>query len=186
MPKLRNLRHEKFAQGLVAGMKGAEAMAAAGMKPNRKTASILRRRPDVDRRIAELVEAGRVAEERATATALERHCVTKERIIRELAVVAFANMGDYASWRDHAVELVDSASLPAVDRAAVQHVEEGRAKDGSPIVKLKLHDKLRALELLARILKLLRYVDLKDGGAPDNEPLIPLSIVEEVLKARSA
>src|SRR5262245_3065078 len=99
MPKLRNLRHEKFAQALVAGKKGAEAMVAAGMKPNRRTASVLRRRSDVSGRIAELVEAERATEEWATARALERYAVTKERIIRELAVVAFANIGDYASWR---------------------------------------------------------------------------------------
>ncbi len=54
MPVLKNQRHEAFSQELAKGKSGAEAYEAAGYKPSRKNASILKTNQDVIARVMEL------------------------------------------------------------------------------------------------------------------------------------
>ncbi len=82
----------------------------------------------------------------------ERTQVTKEKVIRELAMVAFANGTDFAkvksaSGRGEYVELVDTDDLPPEKRAAIAGIEE--TKFG---IKVTACDKVRALELLGKYL----------------------------------
>jgi phage terminase small subunit len=83
--------------------------------------------------------------------------VTQERVVAEFAGIGFADIGDLMSWKkrdprkplESLVTLKESAALPARVRRTIQSVEEG--KDG---LKLRLHDKLAALDKLSRFLGL--------------------------------
>lgn len=54
MPRLKNAKHELFAQGMAKGMKQAEAYAAAGFKPNPQAASNLCKKVNILDRVAEI------------------------------------------------------------------------------------------------------------------------------------
>jgi phage terminase small subunit len=94
MPAPRNTRHEQFAQGVASGKSAAEAYRSAGYKADRRTAWQARHRPDVSRRIEELIQTERRLERQAMAEALDRYRVTSERVVGELARIAFGNILD--------------------------------------------------------------------------------------------
>ena len=83
--------------------------------------------------------------------------VTQERVLRELARVAFADAADYVQVETRIInrgevkvpiELVvhkETAELSADQRAAIASI-----KQGAHGVEVKLHDKIKALELLGR------------------------------------
>lgn len=79
--------------------------------------------------------------------------ITAERILEEYARIAFANSGDFFTWTEGAVELVPSDDLTDEQKAAVAEVSQTVTENGGSI-KLKLHDKLKALEALAKHLNL--------------------------------
>lgn len=101
--------------------------------------------------------------------------VTQERIVDELRKIGFSDMSRFARWGPRGVELKSSDELDADSAACVSEVSE--TDNGS--VKFKLHDKVAALNLLAKHLGMLKEkVELtgKDGG-----PLVPpaLTVVIE-------
>lgn len=86
----------------------------------------------------------------------ERTEITQERVIQELACVAFANGADFArvrmtDKRGEFVELVPTDELSAEKRAAIAGIEE--TKFG---IKVSSYDKVRALELLGKHVGLFR------------------------------
>lgn len=113
--------------------------------------------------------------ERARATQ-----ITAEKVLKELAAVAFADAGDYATVEGDGdgqrVTVTPTKDLTKSQRAAIAGVRQ--ARDGS--IEVKLADKLRALELIGRHLGMytdkteisggtdstvtLRFEDMPDGG----------------------
>lgn len=82
---------------------------------------------------------------------VERECIIDAAdIINELAGIAFTNMGEVAAWEPLiGVTLVRSAELEPEVLAAIKEVST-RAGQFGLSTSIKLHDKVRALELLAR------------------------------------
>jgi phage terminase small subunit len=70
-------------------------------------------------------------------------------VLRELAAIGFSDARDFASWTRRAVRLTPSAALPDGAAAGVQEVSAGTGG-----VRIKLYDKVAALEKLARHLGL--------------------------------
>lgn len=97
---------------------------------------------------SELLGKTRVAEaiQGAQARRAERTEITADRVIEEIAAIAFAHMGQYATWGDDRVSLRDSAE---VDARAVSEVKQTVSQFGSSVA-IKLHDKLSALEKLGK------------------------------------
>ena len=109
--------------------------------------------------------------------------ITQERVLQELAAIGFAAASDYvtvqtepeerlgihpitgevtmlpAGWCQY-VKVIDTADLPPIKRAALASIEQGPHG-----VKIKLHDKVRALEMLSK------HLGLFDGAAalPERE-----------------
>lgn len=98
---------------------------------------------------------------RRLAPTLKRLEITKERVLEEIARVAFFDPRKF--YREDGslkavTELDDdtAAALAGMDiEEAYEHFSKGQAKPVGQIKKIKLADKLRALELSARYLKLL-------------------------------
>lgn len=116
--------------------KTAEATAARLLRNVKVQAEIARRQKDLQRRTE----------------------VSQERVVKELARVAFADATDYVQVETRTVEkndgtelsyqavtLTETAELSADQRAAIAGI-----KQGANGVEVKLHDKIKALELLGR------------------------------------
>lgn len=82
---------------------------------------------------------------RAISEALE---ITQERIAREYARIAFADLRDLVEWGPEGVNLRPSSELTDDQAAAVSEVSETRGRN--PSRRLKLHSKTEALDALAR------------------------------------
>jgi phage terminase small subunit len=116
----------------------ADAARRAGYSPEnaRKIAYALRNDP----KIAARIEAGQ-------ARRSEKKRVTADRVVEELGRMAFSNMSDYVTWGPNGIELRDNALLDEDQTAAVADVEP---KGNGKVARLKLYDKLAALNALAR------------------------------------
>ena len=84
------------------------------------------------------------------ASEAERLGVTAERVLAELAAIAFADLGDYVRVVD-GVPVLDMSELPAGATRALASVDSS----SSGGVRFKLHDKQAALVTLARSFGLL-------------------------------
>lgn len=77
--------------------------------------------------------------------------IEAEDIIAETAAVAFSDLRAVVSWNAGGVNMRDSEAISADASRSIQSVTSRDTKYGTT-VSVKLHDKLRALELLAKLL----------------------------------
>lgn len=184
-------RQERFVQEYLKDLNGAQAAIRAGYSPRsaKEQASRLLTNANVADAVA-----------RAKADQLGRIGLTADRVLEEVAAVAFARLGDYAAWgpgrfclqESHDVDLETGARTERFDTRAVQAVtlkEITIPTENGDIVKteqsIKLHDKLGALERLGKHLGMFadkRTITLeikKEAEALADELGIPY---EQVLK----
>lgn len=87
--------------------------------------------------------------------------VTQERIIHELASIAFADVADYVRVTEQeglpVVELTPTKDIPASKRAAIAGI-----KQGNNGIEIKLHNKLDALDKLGRHLGMFKERDTEE------------------------
>lgn len=155
MSVLKNQRHELFAQGIASGKTADEAYKAAGFKKHRGNAARLSADESIAARVREILDKA--------GTRVE---VTKARVLQELARIAFADMAELAVWTASGVSWIPSAELTEEQTRVVAEISETVTDSGGSI-KLKLHDKLKALDMLSKLMgwpvdKL--EVTGKDGG----------------------
>jgi len=104
--------------------------------------------------------------------------ITIQRIAEELARVAFADQRKVMRWGQHGVTLHDSDDLSDDAAAIVSEVSETTTKDGGSI-KLKSHDKVRALELLGKHMGMFKEkLEVTTPGSAQQEAKIPADAVE--------
>ena len=163
-----------LAQGAVPSEAYRIGFGHARMRPwMRQSAHVLMRAP----KMAPFVEAARADYRRSLAAATEaaaeeqaaKHAallaelgVSRERILRELAAIAFADPTQFMSWDSEGnVTLRSSAEIGDAARIIVADVAAGGGK-----LRMKLQDKLAALGLLAKMLGL--FDAAKEGSGVDN------------------
>ena len=71
--------------------------------------------------------------------------VTQDRVLQELAYIAFARVTDYATVRNDVVKIKNTDELTEEQIRAISGIKEGKFG-----IELKLNDKETALELLGR------------------------------------
>lgn len=125
------------------------------------------------RLLADAAVAGAIAREQAARAT--RTGVTADRVITELAKVAFGDPRRLLSWGPEGVTLRASDELTAAEAALVSEVAETRTSTGGTR-RVKLHCKLTALTALGRHLGLFatggkRFGDgaLDGGGDHDDQ-----------------
>ncbi len=77
--------------------------------------------------------------------------ITQDRVLNELAAIAFARATDFAEVVDDRVIIKDTAGLTEQQVKAIAGIKEGKFG-----IELKLNDKEKALELLGRHLGMFR------------------------------
>lgn len=89
--------------------------------------------------------------------AAEKHAVTIERVVEEMAKIAFANQLDYVRISPDGEPYIDLSEMTreqaaAISETYVEDVVEGRGENKRTIrkVRVKFHDKKGALEALGR------------------------------------
>jgi phage terminase small subunit len=92
--------------------------------------------------------------------------VTADRVMEEIAKVAFSELRHVADWKadEHGLELVPAEDLDDDASAAIQEISTKRSynhqtEETTVTVKVKMHDKLRALDMLGRHLGMWKGVD---------------------------
>lgn len=75
----------------------------------------------------------------------ERTEITQDKVLEELAAIAFARATDYAEVKDDQVFIKDTAGLSEKQIKAIAGIKQGKFG-----IEVKLNDKEKALELLGR------------------------------------
>lgn len=161
--KPMNDRHRRFVDEYLIDLNAGKAAIRAGYSETsaRQIACELLAREDVQDAVADAISARS-----------ERTRVTADKVIRELARIGFSDLRAFCEWGGHHVTLKSADILSDDDAACVEEVGETIGKDGSSTFKIKLHSKLRALELLG---KHTRAFDLEGDGNEDKSLLIKLA-----------
>ena len=88
--------------------------------------------------------------------------ITQEKVLEELAAIAFANGADFATVNQNGiVRITPTSELPDEKRKAIASIKEGQYG-----TEIKTYDKVRALELLG---KHLGVFDSNNGVAAEQE-----------------
>lgn len=76
--------------------------------------------------------------------------ITQDKVLEELAAIAFANGADFATVNQNGiVRITPTAALPDEKRKAIASIKEGQYG-----AEVRVHDKVKALELLGKHLGL--------------------------------
>jgi len=163
-------RQRSFAREYLVDLNGTQAVLRAGYHCSAETAAVTAYRLLRDPQIAALVANANAIRARKTE-------LTAERVLAEIVRIAFSDLGEVFTAEG---ALRPIGEIPEDARralASVETVERQVEADDGPVVrsvvrKVKLHDKLRALELAAKHLGLLAH----DTGAPEGNREIVLRI----------
>jgi phage terminase small subunit len=106
------------------------------------------------------------------AAAMKRAEITLDRVLAELGRIAFSNIGDFLTFGKDGVEIKESAGMSREMTACIAEVSSGSTIRRKKGIKLKLHDKGRALQ------SLLMYFTGNPGSGQEERKTIrmPLAI----------
>ena len=97
--------------------------------------------------------------------------ISPERVLQELAAIGFAEATDFLYVQDNELFIRPTEELSKKNRAAIASVE--KTSNG---IRVKLYDKMKALELLGKLLKMF---DDRDMGQQTEEN----NLLEAILAA---
>lgn len=163
---------EAFCQHYCAnGGVASRALRAAGFRGSRidLAAREMMSKPAVQARIREI-----------QADVCARLGITHQRLVEEAARVAFARMEHVVTWGPRGVEINPLEDAPDAERAAIAEIVQTVTESGGTL-RVKMHDKLRALEILAK---------LTGANAPERVDVTGLDVLrtldDATLRARVA
>lgn len=136
---------QRFVERYLVHLNASRAARESGSAPGTAAAagSRLKRVPAVKAAIKEAIDAR-----------TERLRVNADKVVRELARVAFADLSNLAEWNGDHLALRPNDGVDIDDRVAIAELAFVKGASGGSAVRIKLHDKLRALDMLARHLGL--------------------------------
>lgn len=122
-----------------------------------------------DPHIAEEIKAALLARAKRTE-------ITADRVLKEIARIAFLDTRSLVSWDQDGVTVVPSSELSDDDAAAVASAEVVFSGDGDRVVRVKPHDKMDALKLLMKHLGLSGTIRVQvDGGGSAQDLLASIA-----------
>lgn len=153
-----NPKQARFVDEYLVDLNATQAAIRAGY--SKKTAG------QIGERLLRKVEVQAALAERMKARE-HRTEITQDKVLAELARIAFGNKRALMKWGPEGVKLLDSETITDDDAAMVSEVSESVTESGGTI-RLKTHDKVKALELLGKHLGMFSdKVELTGkGGGP--------------------
>jgi phage terminase small subunit len=144
---LEDPREERFVILYVENPNGTQAAIAAGYSP--KSAHTIAHRLLKRSKIKDAIA-------RRNAELMVELDFTPERIVREIAKVAAVNMADFVSIDNEGNPHIDLGGVKRRQLAAVGAVEGPIVEEGRLVKapKIRMHDKLKALDMLAKMARL--------------------------------
>lgn len=133
-------RERKFIDFYVQDLNGTKAARLAGYTSNPGTQAYeLLKKPHIFQQIQEILDKK------------SYECdVSASRVRKELAAIAFANIGDYCEWNEHGVRPISSDKIKRDKLACISEVIEHTNGAGTT-VRFKMYDKNKALETLCKL-----------------------------------
>lgn len=107
-------------------------------------------------------------EEKCAALAAKNDIKSSD-VLKELASLGFSNIRNICRWSGNILTVRDSRNLPPEITAAISEIAPVQFKDGTSGIKIKLHNKTAALEMLGRYLKM--FTDKMEVTGKDGEPV---------------
>ncbi|MEQ9126549.1 MAG: terminase small subunit [Alphaproteobacteria bacterium] len=165
-------KQQRFVEEYLVDLNGAQAAIRAGYAPKR--ASDTARKTLKNREVADAVAAGMAAKRR-------RAEISADRVIFEYARIAFADIAEFVRFGPDGMEILEVATLSKEQTAAIAEVTETKTQRGGT-VRFKLHDKLAALNALARHLGVNapEKLALTDASGADAEPVDSYEIARRI------
>lgn len=109
---------------------------------------------------------------KAMAERSKRTGITQDMVVHELYKIGFSIITDYLKIENNQVEFFDTDSIPQEKLSAIAEIKE--SNNG---ISFRLHDKLKALELLGRHLGMFKD-KVEISGQLDNNPFEGLTTEE--------
>lgn len=135
-----NEKQARFAKEYLVDLNATQAAIRAGYseKTAKMQGSRLMTNDDVSAEVQRLI-----------ASREQRTEITADRVVKELAHIAFSDITEIVSGGAGAVLYVQElSSLPEHVRRCIAEVSETQGPDGSGTLKVKLHSKVQALRML--------------------------------------
>lgn len=92
----------------------------------------------------------------------KRTMVDADRVVKELLIIAFSNIKAYVDFGSQGAKLKDLSEISDESARAIKHVKQSFTSDNGGSVNIKMHNKLLALDMLAKHLGM--YQDKGDKG----------------------
>jgi phage terminase small subunit len=176
LPTLKDSRKEAFALALAKGSTNIEAYEQLFPGERKKSslfvnASRYANRPEILNRVAEI-------KTQFTASTT----ITAQRVLEEMAKLAFSNYGDFVKLDENGDPYVDLNDISKEQMAAISEISITEHKGSRPSVKIKLHDKRAALNDLGKHFGLFR--DKLEVSGPNGGPIETSNAIEVSLLAK--
>lgn len=159
MAKLTD-KQQRFVDEYLIDLNATQAAIRAGYSP--KTSN-----EQGARLLVNVSVKGEIAKEQAERS--KRTGINQDRVLTELAKIAFADMRNFMKWGPNGIKLLSVDDLTPEDSVCVAELSETTTEYGGT-TRIKLHDKKGALELLGRHLGMFKdKVEMTgENGAPLN------------------
>lgn len=183
-------KQQLFVKEYIVDLNGTQAYLRAGYKASeeaaRRNASRLLTKADIQAAIREAMKARE-----------QRTEVSADRVVKELAKIAFADIKDFLAFRTGITQVgYTDDGEPIFDYAQIIKVKDSDEVDGAVIsevslskdgtFKFKLHDKKAALEMLGKHLGM--FIEHQEVSVTDKTPRAPdmKNLSEEELRQLAA
>lgn len=178
-------KEQRFVDEYLVDANGTRSAIAAGYSPNtaRSTAVEILAKPNIARAMAE----------RQLALRQKVH-VRQEDVLREACRIAFSDIRNVADFGENGVRFFNSEELSEDAARTIAEVTSktrtiaGRRKDDEGFIeverKVKMYDKLRALELVAKIIGAIAPPGTQNIGTQQNLTLPSGTNVEDLIRLR--
>jgi phage terminase small subunit len=158
-------KQQRFILAYCKTQHGTNAAIEAGINPNHASVQASRWLRN-DRIKAEI--------DKRLAMKAERYYVAPDRIIREMALMAFSSLEDFIAFTEDNQAIVDFSGVTKDQMRGLTEIvsEELKARDGTVIgtkTKIKLSDKRAALMDLAKLINMLKPEQVEHAGTIAHE-----------------
>lgn len=147
-------RQEKFLEEYIAnGFRATTAAITAGYSKkgaNSKAAQLLAR-VSIQQRLAVKLEP-----------LLRKYSIDQDRVMQELVALGFGRITDVCEFGPGGVTMKQDTELSDEAIATISEVSDHFGSDGRQGIRVKLHDKLKALDKLTQIMEMVK--DHRGGG----------------------